>query len=55
MSIGIEFKHITKRYTESADTPPAVNNISFTVPAAAATYRRAQIEVGFFRIRALAL
>jgi iron(III) transport system ATP-binding protein len=32
MTIGIEFKHITKRYTESADTPPAVNDISFTVP-----------------------
>jgi iron(III) transport system ATP-binding protein len=32
MNIGIEFKHITKRYTESVDTPPAVNDISFTVP-----------------------
>lgn len=32
MSIGIEFKHVTKRYTDSADTPPAVNDISFTVP-----------------------
>jgi iron(III) transport system ATP-binding protein len=31
MSIGIEFKHVTKRYTNSADTPPAVDNISFTV------------------------
>jgi iron(III) transport system ATP-binding protein len=32
MSIGIEFKHVTKRYTDHADTPPAVNNISFSVP-----------------------
>jgi iron(III) transport system ATP-binding protein len=32
MNIGIEFKQITKRYTDHADTPPAVNHISFTVP-----------------------
>jgi iron(III) transport system ATP-binding protein len=32
MNTGIEFKHVTKRYTDSADTPPAVNNISFSVP-----------------------
>ena len=37
MSTGIEFKHITKRYTESADTPPAVNDISFTVPSGTLT------------------
>jgi iron(III) transport system ATP-binding protein len=37
MTIGIEFKHVTKRYTESADTPPAVNDISFKVPSGTLT------------------
>ena len=32
MNLGIQFKNVSKRYTEDAATPPAVNNISFEVP-----------------------
>jgi iron(III) transport system ATP-binding protein len=37
MSIGIEFRHVSKRYTENAGTPPAVNDISFKVPTGTLT------------------